>query len=422
MTQILDALVEQNPWWKGEFALGYRPREAYRRIEKALHSRFIVALTGLRRTGKTTLLLRIGQEAIRRGTNPKDVVYFSFDEFRAADIRQVLREYEALLNRRFGERRTILLLDEIQKLPGWQDQLKALYDAWGLKVKACVSGSESLFLRRGSKETLAGRLLEYAVEPLSFREYLDFRGQPTEPVGLYAGEIARAFPAYVRSLGFPELVDVTDRDVIRKYVRESLLSRVLYRDLPGIVRIRDPAALESLVNLLLEEPGQIWHLADLGRDLGLTRQTASQYVTLLERAFLLRKLYNYSRSRRKTERKLKRYYPAVISPDLAFRTDDQSRARVLEWVVVTRLRAEFFWRDARRNEVDAVLTDGRPVPVEVKSGRVDISGILAFLREFGGARGYVASSAIEETRRVGGKEVRIVPAHKLLLAPPVQRR
>ncbi len=98
-----------------------------------------------------------------------------------------------------------------------------------------------------------------------------------------------------------------------------------------------------------------------------------------------------------------------------FRNDELARARVLEWTVVTRLRPEFFWRDPYNNELDVVLGDGKPVPVEVKSGRIETGGVLAFLRKFHGEVGYVVSSREEGERHVDGKRIVIVPAHKFLL-------
>jgi len=160
MTKIRDTLVELNPWWKGEFSLEYRQREVYREIQRFIALPQIVALTGLRRAGKTTLMLKLAEDAMKKGFDPKDILYFSFDEFRDAQIRDILSEYETLLGRHLDTKRHLILLDEIQKLGGWGDQLKAVYDRYRKNVKIVVSGSESLFIRKGARETLAGRLFE----------------------------------------------------------------------------------------------------------------------------------------------------------------------------------------------------------------------------------------------------------------------
>ena len=416
MARVRELLVDFNPWWKESFRVeGYRDREVYGSLGPFLRQPQIVALTGLRRTGKTTILHRLVEDAIAEGRDPKDILYFSFDEFREVPLREVLREYEAATGKTLRSGRFLVLLDEVQKLEGWADQLKALYDAHKGRVKFVASGSESLFLRKGSKETLAGRLFEFRVDPLSFREYLAFKGVKHEPVSLHERELVRAFDAFVLTQGFPELVEVTERAVVRKYLRESIVEKVVFRDLPGLLDIRDVSLLESVVNLLMEEPGQIIQVSELAGTLAVSRDTLSNYLAYLEQSFLMRKLYNYSTGRRKVERKLRRYYPTIVSPDLAFRGDDLSRSRVFEWAIVGQLRAEFFWRDAYKNEVDVVLPARKPVPVEVEYGKVETGGVEAFLRKFGVKAGYVVTRDQEEERAVGGGRIRIVPACRFLL-------
>lgn len=416
MVSIREVLIELNPWWKAPPRLDYKEREVYAEVQRFMQRPQVVALTGLRRVGKTTLMLKIAEDAMAKGFDPKDVVFFSFDEFRQADIRAVLKEYEAVLGREFGARKHLVLLDEIQKLEGWEDQLKAIYDAQHKHMKVVISGSESLFIRAKSRETLAGRIFEFKVEPLSFREYLAFKDVAYEPIGLYGKELARLFDEFVRTLGFPELVGERDKTVIRKYVRESIVDRIVYRDLPGVLRIRDIALMEQLLNIIMEDPGQIVEVSALSKELGASRQTVSTYMSHLEKSFLVRKLYNFSTGRRKVERKLKKYYPTVVSVDLLFREDDQARSRIFEWLVVNQLKAEYFWRDPYKNEVDIVLVNGKPVPVEVKFGNVDSSGLLAFMRKFKVDKGHIISPDREETHVHDGKTISIVPAFKFLLA------
>src|SRR3990172_9890342 len=332
MANIRRNLVEFNPWWGGPFRVeGYRDREVYGSRGPFLRQPLVAALAGLRRTGKTTILHRLVEDAIAEGRDPKDILYFSFDEFREVPLREVLREYEAATGKTLRGGRFLVLLDEVQKVAGWADELKALYDAHKGRVKFVASGSESLFLRKGSTETLAGRLFEFRVDPLSFREYLTFRDIPHEPVALHERKLARAFEAFVLTQGFPELVGVTEKSIVRRYLRESIVEKVVFRDLPGLLGIRDLSVLESLVNLLMEEPGQILQVSELAGTLAVSRDTLSNYFVYLEQSFLLRKLYNFSTGRRKVERKRRRYYPTIVSPDLAFATDDLSPPPRVRW-------------------------------------------------------------------------------------------
>lgn len=421
VSYLPETLVDQNPWWKSPFTLDYRPRAVLPEVLKILDRRLGVALTGLRRVGKTTLLHQVVMHYLESGLDPRRAFYFSFDEFRNASFRELLREYERLTGIDLGNGPGLIAFDEVQKHPGWENELKALYDRFKDRVRFVVSGSESLFLRRGMKESLAGRLIDLRVEPLTFREYLLFRGTPVEPVPLHEAELRKQWPVYRRTLGLPQLClgDPPDRDLVRRLVHEGIVERVLYRDLRQVVGNVDVDALETLLHLITEEPGQVLEVSALSRELGVARRTVANYLWYLEASFLIRKLYNYSASQRKAERRLKRYYPVLASVSLLFRDDSDARARVLEGVSVNGLGAQFFWLDRYKHEVDIVLPGRPPLPVEVKSGRVETRGLEAFLRRFHATHGYVITSEREETLQVRGVTIDMVPAYKYLLHPPV---
>jgi len=104
-------------------------------------------------------------------------------------------------------------------------------------------------------------------------------------------------------------VGTKDRRKIRKYVDESIIEKVVYRDLVRLTNSRNTEKLESILRILMEDPGQIVKIQNLASDLNCSRTTLSNYMNYLEKSFLLRKLYNYSKNQRKTERKLKRITP-----------------------------------------------------------------------------------------------------------------
>src|SRR3989344_4170407 len=153
MPQIKEALLDANPWWKEKFTVEFKERELHKQIRKFLPLPQIIALTGLRRVGKTTLMLKIVEDFIKAGFNAKNIIYFSFDEFKEVEIRKLIEEYEGLMEMDFKKGKFLLLLDEIQKLSNWESQLKVIYDTSGKNVKIIISGSESLFIKRKSKET-----------------------------------------------------------------------------------------------------------------------------------------------------------------------------------------------------------------------------------------------------------------------------
>ncbi len=415
MPKIENVLVEINPWWKEEFELKYQKREIFFNIKKFLSMPQIIALTGLRRVGKTTLMYKIIDEYLKKGFDKNCIIYFSFDEFKDAEIRDIISEFERIMNKNIKEGKYLLLLDEIQKLKNWDEQLKGFYDTYKENIKIIISGSESLFIKNKSKATLAGRLFEFIISPLSFKEYLNFKNKKITNLDLYKKELLILFQEYIKTQGFPELVGITDRDIIKKYIKESIIEKIIYRDLTRLLNIKNIPMLESILNIIMEEPGQIIELSKLSRDLDITRQTLSNYMKYLEDSFLISKLYNHSNSKRKVERKLKKYYPTIISPLLLFKNESYSQSKVFESIIVTQLKAEYFYRDPYKNEVDIILRNGQITPIEIKYGKISTKSLIKFMNKKNIAVGYVISYRKEENKEIGDKKVNIVPAYKFLL-------
>lgn len=414
MAEIKEALKDFNPWWQNGFKLEFKEREIYTEIQKFLDLKQIVSFTGLRRVGKTTLMLKIIEDSIKKGFNPRNIIYFSFDEFKEIEIREVMAVYEDVIEKNLRNEKYFLLLDEIQKLSNWEDQLKVIYDTFK-NIKIIISGSESLFIKRKSKETLAGRIFEFKIEPLSFKEFLIFKGVGFKPVGLYEKELCKLFDEFTLSLGFPELVGVKEKNIIKKYIKEGIVEKIIYRDLTNLFKIRDVSVIENLLNVFMEEPGQIVELSDLASDLKISRQTLSDYLSYLEDSFLIRKLYNFSKNRRKIERKLKKYYPVIVSPEILFKEDDFSKSKVFEWMMVNQLKAEFFWRDPYKNEVDIIQAGEKLTPIEIKHGKIDFKGLEVFMKKFKVNAGYVVSRDKEATKKLNGNIISVIPAFRFLL-------
>lgn len=416
MPNIRDILIESNPWWKEPVMLEYKERDLHRHLKKYLPLPQIIALTGLRRVGKTTLLLKILQDSIAQGQDPHNLLYFSFDEFETVDIRDIIAEYEHTMKKDIASGKYLFFFDEVQKLDNWEAQIKRLYDTHKTTVKLFISGSELLFIHKKSKETLAGRLFEFVLNPLTFPEFLVFKNISYDNIDLHAKELEILFAHYVRTQGFPELINTTEKEIIKKYIKESILEKIIYRDIPHLVRLRDPAILASLLTIFTEEPGQLVELATLANELQISRQTLAQYLRYLEQAFLIRKLYNYSHNRRKIERKLKKYYPTVLSVDLLFKEDSNSQSKVLEWLAVNQLQAEYFWRDSYKNEVDIIdVKEKKTVPYEVKQGKIETKSLLRFMDLYHIDDGCIITSSKEDRYQFEGKNIRSIPLYKLLL-------
>lgn len=411
VAKISEALVEVNKWWKNRFAVDYKPRNIYPQLKKFLATKQILALTGLRRVGKTTLLFKIVQDELATGVDPTHIIYFSFDEFRDIKLREIINAYAYLMNKDLTRGRYLWLFDEVQKLRDWEEQIKRIYDNYA-NFKLIISGSESLFIRKRTRESLVGRCFEFKIGQLSFDEFLAFKNISITNINLYRQELLKEFQAFLYCNGFPEIISA-ERDVVEKYINETIIEKIIYRDIPQIFPVRDVEILENLFNIILNDPGEMINIINLANELGVSRQTTSLYLDYLEKSFLIKKLYNFSRSIRKTVRKLKKFYPTIIPPKLI---EQGAWGKVLETAMVLQLNADFFWRDVYKNKVDIVLTDKHILPVEVKSGeKIDTRSLERFMEKFGVKKGLVISLDEEKSFEKKGSLIEVVPAYKILL-------
>ena len=223
-----EKLEEFNEWWFTEKVpeelLETYKRNLFYELKKNLEKRQIISVVGLRRTGKTTIMYQLIDFLLAK-MKPVNILYFSFDE-EVKDLRDVLNTYREIHNLNFREGKFYVFLDEIQKLDDWQSQVKKYYDLYP-RIKFIISGSEGLFLRKGAKETLAGRIYEFTLPTLSFVEFLNMkRVKHTSSYKLRA-----EFVDYVKRGGFPEMVfeenlairinEILDSDSIIQYFRKE---------------------------------------------------------------------------------------------------------------------------------------------------------------------------------------------------------
>ncbi len=304
---LIDLLHLQNPWWNNP---DYQPREdrlMHRQLfdelaRNAQGVRQIIGLIGLRRTGKSTLLRQIIARLLEK-LPPKYILYFAFDEPAVAEnpetLTSIIQFYlQEILRTNIHSQDKVcyLFFDEIQLVPYWQDILKRYYDL-SPYFKFIVSGSSSLFLRKGSRESLAGRMFEKKLPPLSFREY-----RSLNPEG--------SFTDYLAFGGFPELLQFPESVQRIEYLKTWIIGKILEIDIPKLAGIRHGVEFERLFWSVLPNTGWIMSFPKLAVDVGLKRPTLFKYLSFLEGSLLVNSVMNVAGSFRSTSRVLRKLYPA----------------------------------------------------------------------------------------------------------------
>lgn len=350
--------------------------------------RFIQALVGPRQVGKTTL--------VRQALEDSSCAfhYSTADAPVPRDAAWLETQWEAARLRASGSGRSgaVLVLDEAQKVPGWSETVKRLWDedsASGAAVRVFLLGSAPLLVRQGLTESLAGRFEVIRVPHWSFAESREAFGSGIEQYLYFGG-----YPGSAALIG--------DEDRWRQYILDSLVETTLSRDILLQTRVDKPALLRRLFRLGCDYSGQILSYQKmLGQlqDAGNT-VTLAHYLDLLSGAGMLTGLQKFSGSRvrlRGSSPKLLVLNTALMTSGLEHtfataRGDSDLWGRLVESAVGAHLVnglagtgiEVYYWREAH-HEVDFVLKGkGRVVALEVTSSRRKdaLPGLAEFSREF----------------------------------------
>jgi predicted AAA+ superfamily ATPase len=249
---------------------------------------------------------------------------------------------------------------------------------------------------------------------LDFDEYLDFKNIEIDRrrETVYEAEIKRSLKDFIITGGFIEALELDDIRR-RKYFREGLLERVIFRDLPESFSIRSADLLYRCMNVFAAHPGMILDYRNLGSDLGYDQRTVSDYVSYLEYAMLVRKLYNYSPNRLTSEKKMRKVYTSNTALSFALSGESDFSALAEQFFANT-LKAGFFWRSPQKDEVDLVLaSEEGVVPIEIKM-RSDIKArdakpLFKFMTKYGINEGLIISSNLETVFSDGKLKVEAIP-------------
>lgn len=410
-----------NPWWrsgkvKDDWLKPFK-RKLYSEVSNYIDKRQIILIQGLRRTGKTTLMFQLVHELLKK-TEPKNILYFSFDEI-AFDLKDVLESYQKfVLGKTLDEigHRTYAFLDEIHKVADWENKLKVYYDLYP-NLKLFISGSASVRLRRKSKESMAGRVFDFTLEPLSFEEFLGMKGKDIKKIRsdpeIWKRELLPLFYQYLKFGTFPELVDEENEEMARKYIINNVIERVIYKDLPEEFGLKDLELLKNIILIIGKKPGMLVSYREIAKNLGRDQRTVSDYFEYLEFSLLTRFVFNYRGSPLASARKLKKVYFATPNIIFALNADPGKVWPVLlENLVLMKTNAKFFYKN--RYEVDFVLAEnGDLTAIEVKSGSPKSKQLRSFARKFGKKVKKAFLVDFEEEGADNG--IRIIPAWKLLL-------
>ncbi|MFH1584376.1 MAG: ATP-binding protein [Actinomycetota bacterium] len=279
---------KQNPWWEGKFEEKSIPRETYlNEIMRNMKSKEIIFLTGLRRIGKTTILMQTINHLLANKIKPEDILFIRMDSFNLLEysIHQLIEEYRKIHKKSVSDF-FYLFLDEVASRDNFEQELKSVYDNENIKV---ICSSSIATLMRDKKARLTGRTKTIEVMPLTFQEFLQFKGVKINRSD--KAKIESYFKDYLKIGGVPHYVLTEDR----AYLNE-LVESIVYKDIIAYHKISGEKAVKELFVLLCQRVGKPMSYNKLAKLLKISVDSVKRYVGYFEKAYLFYVVDRYSKS------------------------------------------------------------------------------------------------------------------------------
>ncbi len=251
-----------------------------RTIEKPLKNSLfkgkIVCLYGPRQAGKTTLSKKI------LSLFGNDGYYLNCEDARERNY-LVIGRPDILKN--YVSDKKIVVLDEAQSIENIGQILKVFVDTYP-EIQLVATGSSSFELANTVGEPLVGRSIDFFLYPLSVAELILAYGQQ---------EVVKNIDNFIRFGTYPAVVASSKKEIENL---SSIANNYLYKDIFTFERIRKPKIIEDLLKLIALQIGSEVSLNELAQKLEVSRQTIERYLELLEKSFVLKRLYSLKRNLR----------------------------------------------------------------------------------------------------------------------------
>ena len=270
-------------------------------LERLKDKRFIKVLTGVRRSGKSTLLALFQEQLITNQVSQTQIQSYNFEDLALADYLDYRKLYEKITDNLQADQMNYIFLDEIQMVPEFERVLDSLFVKEN--VDLYVTGSNAYMLSGELAPLLSGRYVELKVYPLSFAEFFS----------AMSGDKTTAFQRYLEFGGFPYVTEIPDELTYRDYI-SGIVNTVLIKDVLQRKQRSDATLVEQLAKYLTDSSGSlvtIKKIADTLTSMGqkTTSDTVSTYLSGFQEAYLFFRADRYDIAGKKYLSINSKYYP-----------------------------------------------------------------------------------------------------------------
>ncbi|MBN1860611.1 MAG: ATP-binding protein [Candidatus Thermoplasmatota archaeon] len=411
--KLKQLLIEQSQIKQDKHAI---PREITININKFTKTPFIMIISGIRRSGKSTLLHQI------RSNTLTESYYVNFDDERfvqfTVDDFQML--YEVLVE--LFDTKNKFFFDEIQNIKGWERFIRRLHDE---RKKIYLTGSNASMLSKELGTHLTGRHISFSLYPFSFKEFLQFKQHSYTNIQRLTTEqksiLKKLFNEYLEKGGFPEYLQ-TDKE---EYLK-TLYENILYRDIITRYNLPNERTIKEVIYFAVSNIGKEISFNTLRKLTGLTSATTiKEYFEYLENSYLTFLIPRFNPSLKKQIYYNKKIYfiDTAIAKILGFRTSNDT-GRTLENLVFLQLKREnkeiFFHKE--KYECDFIIRNGASIVEALQvtqnlseNKEREIQGLLEALHHYNLSQGFILTTDHEEIIVKEKKKIIVKPIWKWLL-------
>ena len=418
-SQLIEVLEYWNFWNQDRRTGVYRKDyvdELYR--QGKLKEASIVA--GVRRAGKSTILLQVLRKLIDSGTPRENILYVNFEEptfIPYLTVEFLLRIHDLYLERFNPRGRTYVVLDEVQLVPGWERFVRGLYDR-DKDIKFYITGSSSKLLSKEYGTSLTGRIVSNEVFPLSFQEFLAFK-EKEEMIERSRGKgspaLRNLFNQYTRFGGFPQVV-LTEEEKDKMQILKDYYTAVIEKDIIQRYQVRDIKKLKEFCLNLYANAASHFSGYQAEKRQKISQPTANKFLEYAREVFLVQTTDYFSYSF--TEQKANPYKVYAIDPGLynavSFRFSE-NLGRIFENVVYLALRRKgeeiFYWKG--KGEVDFLIRKGTGIDrlinvcweLNKKNEKREFSGLYEAMKQFNVSNAQIIVSGYDDQVDIKGKKI-----------------
>lgn len=335
-----------------------------RSLRLPLDLKKVITLSGIRRSGKTSLLFLTILRLLEQGVEKSRIIYLNFEDdrvfpVRLSDMDLILRAYHEVYPDNIDKTK-YLFLDEIHQVAKWETYIRRIYDTE--RVRIYLTGSSSRMVSRDIATAIRGRGIHYEVFPLGFKELLSYKKIEPKPYSTASeARVQNALREYLSWGGFPEVVKTEDTQIRRK-ILEEYADLILYKDLIEQYGIKNQFLLKYLLKHFMVNAATLVSANKLFNDLksqgiSLSKNSLYEYLEYMMDAYILFRTQKHAVSVRVQQQNPSKYYVIDNGIMRSFLADPAANiGRKLENAVYLHLRTRatvdsIFYYKGRR-EVD----------------------------------------------------------------------